>query len=503
VSGGSQSKKVPISDNPPVLNLDRGAGDGQQYLLIRNHCVLKERTKKGAIIMSQPNILFIFSDQQRWDTCGCYGQPLEITPNLDRMAREGVRFEHAFTCQPVCGPARACLQTGKYATEVACHTNHRMLPLNETTIAHVLSATGYEVGYLGKWHLSSFGPRGGADDFRVRPVPPERRGGYKDFWLASDTLEWTSHSYDGHMFDADMKKRDFPEGRYRADVLTDWTLEYLQTRTGEKPFFLFLSYIEPHHQNDHNHYEGPHGSRERFKDFQVPGDLLDIDGDWREEFPDYLGCINSLDHNVGRIRQELERLGLADNTLIFYTSDHGSHFRTRNAEYKRSSHDGSIRIPLIAYGPGFTGGMVIEELVSLIDVPPTIVTAAGAAPLSTMRGRALQELVEGTAIDWPQDIFVQISESHCGRAIRTKKWKYSVRAPEKTGDDPDSDVYVEDFLYDLEADPHERHNLIVSPEHREIWQELAGLLKRRMVNAGERAPEIRPATSETSSPKGE
>ena len=134
-----------------------------------------------------------------------------------------------------------------------------MLPLEETTIANLLSDAGYEVGYRGKWHLSSFGPHDGADNFRTRPVPPERRGGYKDFWLASDTLEFTSHSYDGYMFDADMNRREFPEGRYRADAQTDWVLEYLQTRNGEKPFFLFVSYIEPHHQNDHNHYEGPHG----------------------------------------------------------------------------------------------------------------------------------------------------------------------------------------------------------------------------------------------------
>ena len=444
--------------------------------------------------MNQPNILFILSDQQRWDTCGCYGQPLEITPNLDRMAHEGVRFEHAFTCQPVCGPARACLQTGKYATEVGCHTNHRMLPPEETTIANLLSEAGYEVGYLGKWHLASFGPFDGPDNFRTRPVPTERRGGYKDFWLASDTLEYTSHSYDGHMFDAAMNIRKFPEGRYRADAQTDWVLEYLQTRNGEKPFFLFVSYIEPHHQNDHNHYEGPHGSRERFKDFSVPGDLVDAEGDWREEYPDYLGCIHSLDLNVGRIRDELERLGLADNTLIVYTSDHGSHFRTRNAEYKRSCHDGCIRIPLIFYGPGFTGGKVIDEFVSIIDLPPSIVTAGGVTPPDFMRGRAIQDLVEETATDWPQEVFVQISESHCGRAIRTKKWKHSVRAPEKTGFDPDSGVYEEDFLYDLEHDPHERHNLVGSAEHVGIRRELAAILKRRMVEAGERAPEIRPAS---------
>jgi uncharacterized sulfatase len=149
----------------------------------------------------RPNILFFFTDQQRWDTCGCYGQELPITPNLDRMAAEGVRFDKAFTCQPVCGPARGCIQTGKYATEIGVHTNNRLLPLDEPTLPKWLSPAGYEVGYIGKWHLASFGPADGEDSFRTKPVPPERRGGYKDYWLASDTLEFTSHSYDGYMFD--------------------------------------------------------------------------------------------------------------------------------------------------------------------------------------------------------------------------------------------------------------------------------------------------------------
>jgi arylsulfatase A-like enzyme len=440
----------------------------------------------------RPNILFVLSDQQRWDTSGCYGQPLDITPNLDQLAREGVRFEFAFTPQPVCGPTRACLQTGKYATEVGCHTNNRMLPLDERTIAHHLSVQGYEVGYVGKWHLASAGPEGGPDDFRTKPIPPERRGGYDDFWLAADLLEFTSHSYDGHMFDGDMQRREFPEGRYRVDAQTDWVLEYLGTRSREKPFFLFVSYLEPHHQNDHGHYEGPSGAKERFKDFVPPGDLAGAEGDWQQEYPDYLGCVSSLDHNLGRVRQELARLGLAEDTLIIYTSDHGSHFRTRNAEYKRSCHEGCIRVPMVAFGPGFSGGILIQELVSLIDLPPTLLQAAGMQPPDYMRGRPLQELVENGAADWPDEIFLQISESHCGRAVRTSRWKYSVRAPNKTGQDPDSEVYVEDFLYDLEDDPHEQDNLVTSPEHAEIRQTLNELLVRRMVAAGEMPPEILP-----------
>ncbi len=448
--------------------------------------------------MKQPNIIFLFTDQQRWDTCGCYGQPLDTTPNLDRMAAEGVRFEHAFTCQPVCGPARASLQTGKYATEVGCHINHRLLPLDQKTIAHYLKEVGYDTAYIGKWHLASCGPNDSADNFRTRPVPPERRGGY-DCWLASDTLEFTSHGYGGHMFDGDGNKREFPEGRYRADAQTDWVVEYLRSRKDQqKPFFLFASYIEPHHQNDRHHYEGPHGSKEKYKDFTVPGDLVDTDGDWREEYPDYLGCINSLDRNLGRIRDTLAELGIDSNTLIVYTSDHGSHFRTRNGEYKRSCHDGCIRIPLILHGPGFTGGAVYQELVSLIDLPPTLVRAAmqptnddRIGPLQYMRGRPLQQLTANESQDWPEEVFLQISESQCGRAIRTKKWKYSVRAPDKSGHDASSDVYVEDFLYDLESDPHEKNNLVAHPDYSEVRIELARILKRKMVEAGEREPEIR------------
>lgn len=446
--------------------------------------------------MKKPNIVFILSDQQRWDTVGCYGQKLNVTPNLDKMAQKGVRFENAFTCQPVCGPARACLQTGKYATETGCYRNDIALSLNEKTIAHWFSENGYETGYIGKWHLASAGGESNEDigkhcNYRTSPVPPERRGGYKDYWLASDVLEFTSHGYDGHMFDADMNKVEFKG--YRADCVTDFVLEYLRTRTLEKPFFLFLSYIEPHHQNDHNCYEGPLGSKERFKDYEVPGDLIGTDGDWRENYPDYLGCCSSLDNNVGRILEELGKLGIVENTVVFYTSDHGSHFKTRNDEYKRACHDSCIRIPMIAYGPGFVGGKTVSELVSLIDIPPTLLACAGINNPETMRGRPLQELVEGKTADWHEEVFIQISESQVGRAIRTRKWKYSVRSYDKHGwKDSYSNSYIEDFLYDLESDPYELNNLVDHPDYKNVRIELAEILKERMKEAGEKVPEIQP-----------
>jgi len=445
----------------------------------------------------RPNILFLFSDQQRWDTLGCYGQPLEITPNLDRLASEGVLFEHAFSPQPVCGPTRACLQTGKYASEIPCTMNDVGLPIGEKTIAHWLSQVGYEVGYIGKWHLASdFKAPGVREPYygAAHPVPPERRGGYRDFWLAADVLEFTSHGYDGHMFDVEGEKREFPPGRYRVEVQTDWVLEYLSTRTGERPFFLFASYLEPHHQNDHKHYEGPRGSKDRFRDFVPPSDLAGAEGDWREEYPDYLGCCHSLDENVGRILGELARLGLEENTLVIYASDHGSHFRTRNSEYKRSCHEASIRVPLVVRGPGFRGGGSVRELVSLMDLPPTVLAAGGAGQPPSFRGRPLQAPASGTAAGWPGQVFVQISESHCGRAVRTERWKYSLRAPEGAADaiHRHSPVYVEDCLYDLAGDPHEQTNLVGDPAHQRLRAELADRLREWMREIGEPEAEIRP-----------
>jgi arylsulfatase A-like enzyme len=145
---------------------------------------------------------------------------------------------------------------------------------------------------------------------------------------------------------------------------------------------------------------------------------------------------------------------------------------------------------MILCGPGFEGGICSDGLTSLIDLPPTILTAAGITPPGTMRGHPIQELLSKQGRDWPEEVFLQISESHCGRAIRTRRWKYSVRAPDKTGDDPASDVYVEDFLYDLAADPHERNNLVSDPQFSKVRKELAQTLKRRMAEAGESVPEI-------------
>ena len=235
------------------------------------------------------NIIFYFTDQQRWDTCGCYGQPLDITPNLDKLAAEGVRFENAFSPQPVCGPCRALFQTGRYPTETGCFRNNVMLPKGIKTLGEYMEQdAGYETAYIGKWHLASDGEleQKPTIDYTITAIPQELRGGYTGFWRTADVLEFTSHGYDGYVFDENNNRIDFKG--YRADCINDFALEYLDQYTGEKPFFMTISQIEPHHQNDRNHYEGPEGSKEKYANFVLPEDLKALGGNAAEEYPDIL-----------------------------------------------------------------------------------------------------------------------------------------------------------------------------------------------------------------------
>lgn len=439
-------------------------------------------------MQKRPNIVFYFSDQQRWDTLGCYGQSLPVSPNLDQLAQEGTLFENAFTCQPVCGPARSCLQSGQYATQTGCYTNGIELPLDIKHLADYFNEAGYETAYVGKWHLASNEAKGLHHE--TTAIPKEYRGGYRDYWMASDVLEFTSHGYNGYVFDGDDNRREFIG--YRADCINNYAIDYLHNRKTEKPFFLFISQIEPHHQNDHGVFEGPDGSKRRFADYQVPGDLEGTAGNWRENYPDYLGQCASLDENVGRLVDTLKETGEWENTVFLYTSDHGSHFCTRNSEYKRSCHDGCTHIPLIIHGPGFQGGNRIDAMVSLLDLPTTLLDCAGVPKPEQFAGNSLCRLMGGNEENWPDSVFLQISESQVGRAVRTKDWKYSVRAPGDGWSAPGGSVYYEEFLYDLQKDPHERHNLVAQPEYAQVREEMKQRLLHWMEQAGEERPEILP-----------
>lgn len=429
-----------------------------------------------------PNIIVFFTDQQRWDCSGLHGNPLDLMPNFDRMARLGTHIAHSFTCQPVCGPARSCFQTGRYATATGCWRNSIPLPSDARTMAHCFREGGYHTGYIGKWHL--------ADSKIHGPVRPEQRGGYEE-WLASNILEFTSQAYDVTVYDEAEQPVKLPG--YRVDAQTDAAIRFID-RNKEKPFFLFNSYIEPHHQNDHNNYPAPVGYEERYRGRWMPPDLAGMSGDAHQQIGGYYGQVKRLDEALGRVLDALKSLGLEENTILLFTSDHGCHFRTRNSEYKRSCHESSIRVPTAFTGPGFNGGGHVQQLVSLVDLPPTLLDAAGLPIPKDMQGRSLLPVLRGQAADWPEEVFVQISETEVGRAVRTRQWKYGVTAPDKKGwQDSASERYVEAFLYDLESDPYEFNNLIRSKKHREIADQLKQRLICRMKEAGEAEPVIEAA----------
>ncbi len=443
------------------------------------------------------NIIFYFTDQQRWDTCGCFGQPLDITPNLDALAREGVKFDNAFSPQPVCGPCRALFQTGKWPTETGCFRNNIMLPAGVKTLGNYIEEAGYETAYIGKWHLASDGEleKPPTIDHTVTAIPRELRGGYTGFWRAADVLEFTSHGYDGFVFDENDQRVDFKG--YRADCINDMALEFFDQYDGEKPFFMTISQIEPHHQNDRKHYEGPEGSKERFKDFVLPEDLKALGGNGLEEYPDYLGQCASLDENLGRLVARLKEKGLYENTVIIFASDHGSHFLTRNRDshlngyddYKRSCHDAALHVPLVIAGGPFKGGAAVEELVSTASLPKTILALAGVDVGEAMIGENLLDVVEKKDDNRPNEVFAQISESRVGRCIRTARYTYSVYAPGVNGGEKAAaDVYADDFLYDMEKDPHQLNNVVADPAYAQVKEEM----RERLLDWIQRAEGTRP-----------
>ncbi|MEM9952709.1 MAG: sulfatase-like hydrolase/transferase [Chloroflexota bacterium] len=430
--------------------------------------------------MIQPNVIVIYSDQQRHDTTGIHGNPLNLTPNFDRLARVGTDVHYSFVNQPLCGPARSTMQTGMYPTTTGCAINGIPLPDDAKSLAHYFADGGYDTAYIGKWHLYGH---------RNEPVPREKRFDY-DYWMVSNLLEMTSDAYRGQIWDSDNNPIDLVG--YRVDALTDIAIRYI-AQAHEKPFYLFLSHLEPHHQNHRDDYPAPVGYAERYQSAWIPPDLMALGGTTHQHIAGYYGMVKRMDEALGRIVDALISLNMLDNTILLYTSDHGCHFKTRNGEYKRSPHEASIRVPTMFYGSEFIGGGQLSQLVSLIDLPPTLLDACDLPVPDVMQGNSLMPIIRREDNIWHDDMFIQLSESHVGRAIRTHRWKYAVTALDASPTDAGSDNYTETELYDLQADPHELHNLVGWETHRAVSDVLRGRLIERMVDIGEDMPTIHSA----------
>lgn len=434
----------------------------------------------------QPNIILYLADQWRWDFLGT-GNASVHTPNLDALAKRGKNFTQTVCNQPVCGPSRSVLMTSRYATETGVWHNGVGLNKSLPTLAGELRKAGYTSNLIGKWHLAIEAEKdGGGPGF----VKLEDRGGFDDLWEGANALEHTSHPYEGTIWDRDGKEITYKD-QYRVDFLTDRAERFLRQKQ-EKPFFLFISQLEPHQQNDMGSPIAPKGAAARFLNAKVPDDLKALPGTWQAQLPDYYGCIEAIDQSVGRVLKVLEEEKLAEDTIFVFLSDHGCHFMTRNKEYKRSTHNSSIRVPLIVDGPGFRGTQRVPELMGLIDVAPTLLEAAGVPVPTSWKGHSVMPLLNDAKAreSWPNVQFIQISESMTGRAIRTPEWTYCVVDITGNTKEAAAAVYHEYQMYDQRADPNELVNLAGREEYRAKARELREQLKKMIVAAGEPEPEI-------------
>lgn len=450
---------------------------------------LGDAAEAQAASRQRPNVILFLSDQFRWDFVGANGANSSTkTPNIDAMAARGTNFTHCVTNQPVCAPCRSVLFTSRYATETDVWHNGPGMRQDLPTLAAEFRKAGYTSNLIGKWHLAPGEAQGGSSG----PVPEQWRGGFLDLWEGANALEHTGHPYYGTIYDNNGKEITYKD-QYRVDFITDRAERFLR-QPHEKPFFLFVSQLEPHQQNDLNRMVGPKGSAERFINAHVPPDLRALPGDWHQQLPDYYGACESIDASVGRLHKVLEETGQRDNTIFAFFSDHGCHFMTRNGEYKRSTHNSSVRVPFIVDGPGFNRAQQVSELVGIIDFAPTLLKAAGLTPPASWKGSNLLPLLDGVEARkaWPNKHLIQISESMTARAIRTKEWTYCV-ADISGAKKASSPTYIEWQMYDQKNDPHELVNLAGRKEYLAKAKELKAELLQLMHAAGETA-EIQNAT---------
>jgi arylsulfatase A-like enzyme len=451
-----------------------------------------EHGKASNAPRKRPNIVLICADQLRPDFIGAYGEnPTTVTPNLDGMVNRGVAFTQAVTNDPLCSPSRGCMITGRYALETGEWKLAQELRKDLPTLASELRSHGYTANFIGKWHLAKRDMKTGVG---VGPVVPADRGGFLDLWEGANEYEHTTHPYKGTIWDRDGKPIEF-ENQYRVEFLTDRAVRFLR-QPHDKPFLLYVSQLEPHQQNDLDRPVAPNGVAEKFQNPFVPADLLHLPGSWQAQLPDYYGCVQSIDQSVGKILATLKEENLLDDTIVVFISDHGCHFKTRNPRYKQSPHDSSIRIAFVFQGPGFDQSLQLREVVSMIDLTPTLLSAVGVPVPASMKGRDLTSLATSPEARraWDNTVYIQISSTEVARALRTKEWCYCVADTSSNGEKvPSSDHYEEHMLYNLYSDPAELVNVVGRIEYKEVSDQLRAELKRRMVLAGESEAEIKPA----------
>ncbi len=409
----------------------------------------------------RPNLIFVFGDQHRHCDVGCAGNRQVQTPAMDRLAQEGMFFPNTFTNIPLCVPARGCLLTGKYPLSHKALSNDLPLPLSETGIAEIFKAAGYATGYIGKWHL------GGMP--RDRFITPEMRFGFDD-WLG-----WNCHhNYFNAPYHDNGGNRMQIEG-YEPDFQTTRAIEYCREHSDE-PFCLYMSWGPPHNPYEHvpEHYKA-----------MYPPELLQLRPNTedtpqiRQDIAGYYAHITALDENLGRLMRALDDIGIAENTVLIYTSDHGDMLGSQAHVRKERPWDESIRIPFIIRWPEkIPAGGTRQTLLSLVDFMPSLLSLCGLEVPEGVEGRELSAAMRNETIEEPESVLLQIplhgSEGfNAGlkewRGIRTHRYTY---ARHHDGTD-----WV---LYDNQNDPHQLNNLINNKQAQALKAELEATLQKRL-----------------------
>jgi arylsulfatase A len=421
----------------------------------------------------RPNIIFILGDDLGWAELGCYGNTFNETPNLDRLARQGLRFTQAYAAAPVCSPYRASLMTGQYPvrtgiTDYLRPNDPKHLSTDYVTLPKMLKGAGYTTGIIGKWHLTGYANHG------AKEIGPAEHG--FDEVMVSENRGIANGSYFfPYHFNREIRQR-LPGREYLVDRCNLEAVEFIE-RHKDKPFFLYLSHYAIHTRLNGKpelvaKYEAKPNAG---KGFQAP-----------RNNPHLAAQLESVDQGVGMIRDKLRELGLADHTILIFTGDNGGERQvTSNAPWragKSTLYEGGIREPLLVYWPGVTQpGRVCDTPVCSVDFYPTLAQAAGArlTPTQATDGVSLLPLFKNPEAHLDRDTFCwhyPLEKSHFlgGRsagAIRQGDWKLIEFFD--TG---------ETELYDLAADPGEQHNLAgEKPDRRRellealhAWQQSVG-----------------------------
>lgn len=389
----------------------------------------------------QPNVLFVFADQMRAQDCGFMGGAGVHTPHLDGLADEGVVFTNAVSTCPICTPYRASLLTGRYPLSLGMVQNDVRLSTDETGIAHVLRDEGYRTGYVGKWHLDG--------QYRGGFTPPgPRRQGF-DYWRVANC----NHNYMNGYYYADDPEPIFMDG-YDADWQTDQAIEFIEAGDDD-PFCAFLSWGPPHNPC----WEMP----EEYKVYTADDVALranvpaDISEEAAQEIAGYWCHITALDRNMGRLLAALDEAGIADDTIVVFTSDHGDMLGSRGMARKQKPFEESLMVPFVIRWPGhMPAGMRSDTLINAPDIMPTLLSLLDAPIPDAVEGTALSHAALGESGDEPTSAFIGNPCPFNGDATGLPEWR-GVRTKTHT--------YVRGLdgpmmLYDNAADPYQLENLV-------------------------------------------